>query len=104
MTTPVRVAVPRKGRPLEAVLDRLAACADATSVADNVVSTLRYEKALAKDEQTDDRGVYERLAAYSDPDDPNRPDYTLLRDARAGNPGASPSTRSLSTSTGRRFS
>ena len=86
MTTPVRVAVPRKGRPLEAVLDRLAACADATSVADNVVSTLRYEKALAKDEQTDDRGVYERLAAYSDPDDPNRPDYTLLRDARAGKP------------------
>ena len=86
MTTPVRVAVPRKGRPLEAVLDRLAARADATAVADDVASTLRYEKALAKDEQSDDRGVYERLAAYSAPEDPQRPDYTLLRDARAGKP------------------
>jgi hypothetical protein len=86
MTAPVRVAVPRKGRPLEAVLDRLAARADATTLADDVASTLRYEKALTKDEQSDDRGVYERLAAYSDPSDPNRPDYTLLRDARAGKP------------------
>ena len=86
MTTPVRVAVPRKGRPLEAVLDRLAARADATAVADDVASTLRYEKAVAKDEQSDDRGVYERLAAYSTPEDPHRPDYTLLRDARAGKP------------------
>ncbi|SEV94631.1 hypothetical protein [Halobacterium jilantaiense] len=86
MTAPVRVAVPRKGRPLEAVLDRAAAFADATAVADDVAATLRYEKAVAKGEQTDDRGVYERLAAYSDPDDPRAPDYTLLRDARPGKP------------------
>jgi hypothetical protein len=86
MTAPVRVAVPRKGRPLEAVLDRLAARADATEVADDVASTLRYEKAVAKDEQAAERGVYDRLAAYSDPGDAHRPDYTLLRDARAGKP------------------
>ena len=83
---PVRVAVPRKGRPLEAVLDRVATLGDATQVADDVASTLRYEKAVTKGEQTDSRGVYERLAAYSDPDDPSKPDYTLLRDARAGKP------------------
>jgi len=83
---PVRVAVPRKGRPLEAVLDRVAALADATAVADDVASTLRYEKAVAKARQADDRGVYERLAEYSDPDDPRAPDYTLLRDARPGKP------------------
>ncbi|CQH54281.1 uncharacterized protein HHUB_2067 [Halobacterium hubeiense] len=86
MTAPVRVAVPRKGRPLEAVLDRFAARADATSVADDVVSTLRYEKAVTKDEQTADRGVYDRLAAYSEPAEPREPDFTLLRDARAGKP------------------
>ena len=86
MTAPVRVAVPRKGRPLEAVLDRLAARADATEVADDVASTLRYEKAVAKDEQTPDSGVYDRLAEYSEPGIPHRPDYTLLRDARAGKP------------------
>lgn len=86
MTAPVRVAVPRKGRPLEAVLDRLAARADATAVADDVVSTLRYEKALAKNEQSTDRNVYDRLATYSKPDYPHRPDYTLLRDARDGKP------------------
>ena len=86
MTAPVRVAVPRKGRPLEAVLDRVAGLADATAVADDVASTLRYEKAVAKGEQTDDRGVYERLAEYSDPDDPHAPDYTVLRDARPGKP------------------
>jgi len=86
MTAPVRVAVPRKGRPLEAVLDRFAARADATAVADDVVSTLRYEKAVTKDEQAADRGVYDRLAAYSEPADPHQPDFTLLRDARAGKP------------------
>jgi hypothetical protein len=83
---PVRVAVPRKGRPLDAVLARVAALADATAVADDVASTLRYEKAIAKAGQADDRGVYERLAEYSDPDDPRAPDYTLLRDARPGKP------------------
>lgn len=86
MTAPVRVAVPRKGRPLEAVLDRLATCADATSVADDVVSTLRFEKAIAKGEQSADRGVYDRLQKYSTPGDDHRPDYTLLRDARDGKP------------------
>ncbi|MCG1002829.1 MULTISPECIES: hypothetical protein [Halobacterium] len=86
MTAPVRVAVPRKGRPLEAVLDRFAARADATSVADDVVSTLRYEKAVTKDEQSAERGVYERLAEYSEPAEPHQPDFTLLRDARAGKP------------------
>ncbi len=86
MTAPVRVAVPRKGRPLEAVLDRFAARADATAVADDVVSTLRYEKAVTKDEQTAERGVYERLAEYSEPAEPREPDFTLLRDARAGKP------------------
>ena len=86
MTAPVRVAVPRKGRPLEAVLDRFAARADATAVADDVVSTLRYEKAVTKDEQTAERGVYDRLAEYSEPVEPHEPDFTLLRDARAGKP------------------
>jgi hypothetical protein len=86
MTAPVRVAVPRKGRPLEAVLDRFAARADATSVADDVVSTLRFEKAVAKGEQSADRGVYDRLQAYSTPSDDHRPDFTLLRDARDGKP------------------
>ncbi|MCD2199108.1 MULTISPECIES: hypothetical protein [unclassified Halobacterium] len=86
MTAPVRVAVPRKGRPLEAVLDRFAARADATAVADDVVSTLRYEKAVTKDEQDAERGVYERLAEYSEPAEPHQPDFTLLRDARAGKP------------------
>jgi hypothetical protein len=86
MTAPVRVAVPRKGRPLEAVLDRFAARADATSVADDVASTLRYEKAVTKGEQTPERGVYERLAEHSHPNRSHRPDFTLLRDARAGKP------------------
>jgi hypothetical protein len=86
MTAPVRVAVPRKGRPLEAVLDRVAARAAATAVADDIISTLRFEKAVAKGKQAPDSGVYERLAEYSDPSDPHAPDFTLLRDARAGKP------------------
>jgi hypothetical protein len=86
MTAPVRVAVPRKGRPLEAVLDRFATRADATGVADDVVSTLRFEKAIAKGEQSAERGVYDRMRDYSTPDDDHRPDYTLLRDARDGKP------------------
>ncbi|MFB6081393.1 MAG: hypothetical protein ABEJ67_01095 [Halanaeroarchaeum sp.] len=86
MTEPVRIAVPRKGRPLEAVLDRLATVADAEAVADDVVSTLRYEKAVAKGSRSPDRTVYERLAAESDLEDPYRPDFTMLRDDRAGKP------------------
>ena len=84
MTT-IPVAVPRKGRPLEAVLERVAAAADAEAVADAVVSTLRYEKAVTKGDQTADGDVYDRLAAYSDTD-PHHPEYTLLRDARPGSP------------------
>jgi len=86
MTETVRVAVPRKGRPLEAVLERFAAVADADDLADDVSSTLRYEKAITKGETTPERDVYERLAAYSDLSDPYRPEYTLLRDDREGKP------------------
>lgn len=86
MTETVRVAVPRKGRPLEAVLERFAAVAGVDDLADDISSTLRYEKALTKGETRADRGVYERLAAYSDLSDPTEPEYTLLRDDREGMP------------------
>jgi len=86
MTETVRVAVPRKGRPLEAVLERFAAVAGADALADDVSSTLRYEKAITKGTATAERDVYERLAAYSDLSDPHRPEYTLLRDDRGGKP------------------
>lgn len=82
----VRVAVPRKGRPLEAVLERIAAAGRPTAAVDGTVSTLRYEKDVAKGNQTPDRPVYDRLAAYSDATDPRAPEYTLLRDARDGFP------------------
>jgi hypothetical protein len=91
MTT-VQVAVPRKGRPLEAVLERVAdhgestGSVDVTDRVDEVISTLRLEKAVTKGERTLDRSVYERLADYSDPDDRYAPEYTLLRDARDGFP------------------
>ena len=84
MTT-IPVAVPRKGRPLEAVLERVAGLADAEAVADEVASTLRYEKAITKGRQTESRGVYERLAGYSSTDR-HAPEFTLLRDGRAGMP------------------
>jgi ATP phosphoribosyltransferase len=86
MIETVRVAVPRKGRPLEAVLERFAAVAGVDDLADDVSSTLRYEKAITKDEATPERDVYERLAAYSDLSDPTHPEYTLLRDDRDGKP------------------
>ncbi|WP_132058379.1 hypothetical protein [Halorussus amylolyticus] len=86
MTETIPVAVPRKGRPLEAVLQRVAEEADAERVADDVISTLRYEKAVTKGSQTPERGPYARLADYSHPDDSAEPDYTLLRDDRAGKP------------------
>jgi hypothetical protein len=87
--TEVRIAVPRKGRPLEAVLERLA---DATgagrveAVADEITSTLRYEKAVTKGSKHPDRDAYARLADYSDLDDPTAPEFTLLRDDREGMP------------------
>lgn len=84
MTT-IRVAVPRKGRPLEAVLERVAGVAGVEAVADEVASTLRYEKAITKDDQSADSSVYDRLADYSDTG-PYAPEYTLLRDARPGMP------------------
>jgi len=80
MTT-IPVAVPRKGRPLEAVLDRVATVAGIEGRADAVASTLRYEKAVTKGTQTADSDVYDRLADYSDTD-PYEPEYTLLRDSR----------------------
>ncbi|NEU56973.1 hypothetical protein [Halorussus sp. MSC15.2] len=86
MTDTIAVAVPRKGRPLEAVLQRVAEETGAEEVADEIVSTLRYEKAVTKGDQTPDRDVYHRLADYSDLDDPAKPDFTLLRDDRAGKP------------------
>ncbi|WP_224269022.1 hypothetical protein [Haloprofundus salinisoli] len=87
MTQTVSVAVPRKGRPLEAVLERFATVAGthSHSVTDDISSTLRYEKSVTKG-NTDDRTVYERLAEYSDLSDPTEPEYTLLRDGRAGLP------------------
>ncbi|MFC7080486.1 hypothetical protein [Halorussus caseinilyticus] len=86
MTETIPVAVPRKGRPLEAVLQRVAEEADAEGVADEIISTLRYEKAVTKGDQTPDEDAYHRLAEYSNLGDPARPDFTLLRDDRAGKP------------------
>jgi len=86
MSRTVPVAVPRKGRPLEAVLERLATVADCAGLADSVSSTLRYEKAITKGTTDPDHGPYERLAEYSDPSDPHAPEYTLLRDSRDGFP------------------
>jgi len=89
MTGPLPVAVPRKGRPLEAVLDRLAAAGGTDtleSLADRVSSTLRYEKAVTKGGVEADAGPYQRLTDYSDPDDPREPEFTLLRDDRDGKP------------------
>ena len=89
MTDPVPVAVPRKGRPLEAVLERIAAVADddrLDRLADGVSNTLRYEKAVTKGSVDADAGPYERLAEYSDPATPAEPEFTLLRDDRNGKP------------------
>lgn len=85
MTT-TRVAVPRKGRPLEAVLERLAARTGVTELADDIISTLRYEKSLTKGTQSVDDDVYHRISEYSDIGDRTRPEYTLVRDDRGGMP------------------
>jgi hypothetical protein len=86
MTATVSVAVPRKGRPLEAVLERLAARTGDTDLADDVISTLRYEKAITKGTKREHRDVYQRLRAYSDIEHGAAPEYTLLRDDREGFP------------------
>ncbi|WP_435332546.1 hypothetical protein [Haloarchaeobius sp. TZWWS8] len=86
MADSIAVAVPRKGRPLEAVLERIANRAGATEVADEIISTLRYEKAITKGSQVDERDVYDRLASYSDLSDHRLPEFTLLRDDREGMP------------------
>jgi len=85
MTT-VRVAVPRKGRPLEAVLERLASATGTADLADEIISTLQYEKAITKGNQTATADVYERLADYSDIGEHDAPEYSLLRDDRQGMP------------------
>ncbi|MBB6646351.1 hypothetical protein [Halobellus ruber] len=85
-TEAVRVAVPRKGRPLEAVLERVADVADAETVADRIISTLRHEKVITKGATTPEANVYDRLARYSDLGDDYAPEYTLLRDDRPGMP------------------
>lgn len=86
MTATIPVAVPRKGRPLEAVLDGLATLTGTAEVADEVCSTLRYEKAITKGNKEEGASVYDRLAEYSDLSDPTRPEYTLVRDDRTGKP------------------
>jgi hypothetical protein len=85
MTT-TRVAVPRKGRPLEAVLERLAGRTGTADLADEIISTLRYEKAVTKGNQDAVADVYHRISDYSSLDEPYRPEYTLLRDDRDGMP------------------
>jgi hypothetical protein len=83
----IPIAVPRKGRPLESVLDRLADRLGVPELADDITSTLRHEKALTKGTiDPDEEDVYHRLAEYSAVDDPTEPEYTLLRDDRAGKP------------------
>ena len=83
----IPVAVPRKGRPLESVLDWMARRLDIPALADDVISTLRHEKAVTKGTvEPSHADVYHRLATYSTTDDPTAPEYTLLRDDRAGKP------------------
>jgi len=82
---PIRVAVPRKGRPLEAVLERVAR-SGFEETADEIISTLRYEKAVTKDKRPADDSIYGRLQSYSDLSTPQKPEYSLFRDARAGMP------------------
>ncbi len=89
MSDPVPVAVPRKGRPLEAVLERVAAVGQHEALdrlADRVSNTLRYEKAVTKGRVEAEDGPYQRLATYSEPGEPNEPEFTLMRDDRNGKP------------------
>jgi hypothetical protein len=82
----IPIAVPRKGRPLECVLDRIATRLDVPTLADDIISTLRHEKARTKGAESADEGVYHRLATYSTVSEPTEPEYTLVRDDRAGKP------------------
>lgn len=96
MSEPIRIAVPRKGRPLEAVLERLAASTGdrpagpdgptVAELADDIISTLQYEKAVTKGRQHSDRPIYQRLAEYSTLEPAYEPEFTLLRDDREGMP------------------
>jgi hypothetical protein len=89
MTDPIPVAVPRKGRPLETVLERLADAGRTdrlADLADRVSNTLRYEKAVTKGSIEAADGPYDRLAEYSDPVAPGNPEFTILRDDREGKP------------------
>ncbi|ESS11009.1 MAG: hypothetical protein A07HR60_02154 [uncultured archaeon A07HR60] len=86
MTDPVPIAVPRKGRPLEAVLERVASVAGVTPLADSISSALRYEKGITKGAITPEAGPYTRLTNYSDPTSAQSPEYTLVRDNRDGKP------------------
>ncbi|USZ72901.1 hypothetical protein [Natronosalvus halobius] len=83
----IPLAMPRKGRPLESVLDLLARRLDVPDLADDVITTLRHEKAVTKGSvEPDEPDIYHRLATYSAVDDSMAPEYTLLRDDRAGKP------------------
>ncbi|RQG97008.1 hypothetical protein [Natrarchaeobius chitinivorans] len=83
----IPIAVPRKGRPLESVLDRFARRFGVEGLADEITSTLRHEKAVTKGTlESDGDDVYRRLAEYSTVTDPRLPEYTLVRDDRAGKP------------------
>jgi hypothetical protein len=68
------------------VLERLATNVGIGDLADEISSTLRYEKSVTKGRADPAGDVYERLADYSDLSDPARPEYTLLRDDRDGMP------------------
>ncbi|RQG89805.1 hypothetical protein EA462_07235 [Natrarchaeobius halalkaliphilus] len=83
----IPVAVPRKGRPLETVLERFARRLDVADLADEITSTLRHEKALTKGTlEREGTSVYHRLEDYSTVSDPTKPEYTLIRDDRTGKP------------------
>ncbi len=87
MAKRISIAIPRKGRPLEAVLDYLARRLGVPDLADDVSSTLRHEKAVTKGSVVpEESNVYRRMAAYSTVDEPTAPEYTLLRDDRPGKP------------------
>lgn len=81
----IRVAVPRKGRPLETVLERFVPHGYSETI-DEIISTLRYEKAIAKGYQSPPDTIYRRLDRYSSAEEPGSPEYTLFRDHRPGFP------------------